>query len=293
MKNLLLPLGIICVFLFSGCAPAYKSSTLKALEMEPKIIALPLIADLDVSPQKARGEAKGDVVNLSALEREAVTNALGHNPPSIDKPDLLIGTNFFYEVQGNLASVIAMGYPAFYTNFRTATEEDSVFLVIHKPEKHHIFYQARGDGKQFYISLKYQATAPFSGAGGNLQIGRLNRGFFGADFGGGANDFGGGLSWGGLIKPIDWLQIIPGGSVGFWNLYDFNSRIVYWQEPVWTGGAVWRSRVIEEDRGGFAFGGPFVKLLFGRDKFFGEVSQRFLFGERFASQTMLGFTYIR
>jgi len=52
--------------------------------------------------------------------------------------------------------------------------------------------------KSRYFSVGYQITAPFSGAGGNIWVGKIGEeGFFtGFDFGGGTNDFGGALSWG-------------------------------------------------------------------------------------------------
>jgi hypothetical protein len=46
------------------------------------------------------------------------------------------------------------------------------------------------------------------------------------------------------------------------------------------------------------FGGPFVKLLFGKDRRWFEISNRVLLGTKFVSfaavhQVMFGFTYIR
>ena len=285
MKKLLL-LAVIGAILLNGCvAPTYRSSSLVAVELNPEISSLPVIADLNVLPEKARGEARGTTAEIPVLKQMAITNALGQNPPSVDAADVLVGTNFFYEVQGHLARVIAMGYPAFYTNFRTAAEEDSVFLIVRKPERNTLLLQQQSSsgGAQFYLSAKYQLIGGAGGAtlGGNLEMGYLNRGFFSADFGIGggyrAFDLGGGFSFGGRIKPVNWFQIIPGGSAGFWWIER--------REDIFTG---WGYEYNYNNR--FAFGGPFVKLLFGRNKCWGEVSQRLLFGTTIVSQTMAGFT---
>jgi len=140
--------------------------------------------------------------------------------------------------------------------------------------------------KTRYFSVKFQATPPFSGAGGNIETGIFkNNFFFSSDFGGGSNNFGGGVNFGGRIQPVSWLQIIPGVTTGFWGLFEYKKReekYPYYNDYYYD---YYRNEY-------FAWGGPFVQLLFGKDKFWGEVSYRQLFGMSNASQIMFGFTYV-
>jgi len=279
MKKIFLLSIILCLFLMSGCAPRIRDNSLIAVEISPAIKAVPVIADLQVSETKVRGEAAGATDNIAGLRQEAITNALGHNPPSADRPDVLIGTTFFYEFRGNAVSVMATGYPAFFTNFRSATENDVPFLSIHTPNRSEAteFQTAQSGGSEVYLSLKWQPTAPYSGAGGNFEIGRFrgNR-YFGVDFGGGKDNFGGGLSWGGRIQPVDWFQATFGGSAGNWAL--FTRQWDRWDRYYYN-------------RLDFAFGGPFVKTMFGNGKVWGEFNSRWLFGTSFAYQPMLGVSF--
>ena len=129
---------------------------------------------------------------------------------------------------------------------------------------------AEENSRSLYISTKYQMTPPYSLVGGNVEIALINRKqvFIGLDFGGGYNpitwdgEFGWGFSLGKPIKPTDWLQIIPGGSITGWIF------LIVPEYGCTVGGSP-------------AFGGPFVKMLFGRNRFFGEFSQRVLFGANF------------
>ena len=159
--------------------------------------------------------------------------------------------------------------------------------------------------KQLYLSAKYHIIPPYSTLGGNVEVAYVNRVFMGLDFGGGINykdwdsEMGWGFSLGKQIKPNDWLQVIPGGSIGCWILFDFYSSggFYYYNEEhdkyYYEGGH-------GEIDISVVFGGPFIKLLFGKNKFFAEFSQRFLFGSNMgenkgslvAYQAMLGFTYI-
>jgi len=266
-----------------------KSNDLQSKEFGPVIYTVPTLADLNVDSQKVMGQARGSYSEISGLKKEAITNALGQDTPSIDKPDVLVGTNFFYEISDDgLVKVTVMGYPAHYINFRPATTNDTAFLRFNSPtKKDDDFYSVSISSStnkkiQYYLSLKFQATRPFSGAGGNFEGGYFkNNFFFSGDFGGGGNDFGGGLNFGGRIRPVSFFQLILGGTAGFWTLFKYETRnndyygydyYSYWNDY-------------------FAWGGPFAKLLFGKDKFWGEVSYRQLFGMRSASQIMFGFTY--
>ena len=96
---------------------------------------------------------------------------------------------------------------------------------------------------------------------------------------------GGGISFGGRIQPVSWIQIIPGATAGFWGLFESGYEERYYYNYYYD----YYNYYYRYEY--FAWGGPFVKLLFGKNKFWGEVSYRQLFGTGFASQVMFGFTY--
>jgi len=129
--------SIACILLIAGTASGHHGTrsarnTLPAIEISPAIKALPVVADLSVSETRVRGEASGKIEEgIESLQRQAIANALGHNPPSITAPDVLIGTTFFYTQEGHNLDVVATGYPAFFTNFRSAQEGDVNFLSVH------------------------------------------------------------------------------------------------------------------------------------------------------------------
>jgi len=134
MKKILLLL--ICSLLLIGCASVSKSNTLKTVSLEPEVEPLPVVADLVVSEHKVTGEANGTITQTEKLAREALTKALGQEPPSADRPDVLVGMNVFTEITDNAyLKVTVTGYPAYYTNFRTAKEEDLERLNIAKLDR--------------------------------------------------------------------------------------------------------------------------------------------------------------
>ena len=132
-KTLLL---LICNLSLISCAVYGNNSTVKSVSLEPEVEPLPIVADLLVSEQKETGEASGKIHEIEKLKHEARAKALGQEPPSADKPDVLVGMNTFTEVSGNFFSpkvkLTVTGYPAYYTNFRTAKEEDLERLNIAK-----------------------------------------------------------------------------------------------------------------------------------------------------------------
>lgn len=165
MKSYLLI--FLCLFLLMGCSSAVKNNTLVGVSVEgTEIETLPVTADLAVSEQRVKGEASGKITDNTDrfnLTKEALAKALGQEQPSVDKPDLLVGINVFTEVDGADVKLILTGYPAYYTNFRTATKTDSLRL--------NMFNHGRtlyiGDDKpkaaashkdvgEWYYSVKYQ-----------------------------------------------------------------------------------------------------------------------------------------
>jgi len=129
MKKFLLI--FLCFYLFTGCSTTVKTNTIVDVYIgTTEVEILPVTADLAVSAQKARGEATGKITDLNTLTKEALAKALGQDVPSVDKPDVLVGLNTFTEVNGADLKVVLTGYPAYYTNFRTATKEDSLRLNV-------------------------------------------------------------------------------------------------------------------------------------------------------------------
>jgi hypothetical protein len=87
-------------------------------------------------------------------------------------------------------------------------------------------------------------------------------------------DFGGGLSFGVKIQPVDWFTAVLGGSGGCWIFTKhFYGNCV-------SGGEL-------------AGGGPFVKLLFGSKRIRYELSSRILFGamDKPKTQIATGLTF--
>jgi hypothetical protein len=266
MKRFLLI--FLCLFLFVGCSSVVKTNTLvgadiKEIEME----TLPLTADLAVSEQKTRGEAIGLVTDINTLSKEALAKALGQEPPSVDKPDVLVGINVFTEVDGTNLKVIFTGYPAYYTNFRTATEADSLRLSMvnssalpgYKPE---IEDKQDGIGGEWYFSVKYQFGDGFGwgiGAGKSWPSNLLHGDFF----------LGGEIEERGVLSPWkndgDW-----GNGLGL----SFNIGGVYGELPhdlklvsglsagLYSGNSIMLSPFVKLRWHGLEAG---FRLLFGRD----------------------------
>jgi hypothetical protein len=187
-----------------SCASVVKDHTLVGVDIEAKVETLPVTADLAVSEQKARGEAKGPSSELKNISKEAFAKALGQDPPSVDKPDVLIGINAFTEKSGDSLKVIFTGYPAYYINFRTATENDSprLNMVNSGPSSP----ANRGENSpasnsEWYFSLQYQFGEYLMGWG-----------------------IGAGKSWSnGFFLG---LQVEESGILSFWKAEDYESDYV-------------------------------------------------------------------
>ncbi len=137
MKKRLLTVTLITIgsFVFSGCA-VRKYTSIKTVEAGPQTVRpLPLTADLNISEQKVRGDAIGEL-NAADVEdrltREAVARALGQDPPKPEAPDVLVAMNVYKELSGKTMKVVVTGYPAWYHNFRTLENEmgDSAWLIL-------------------------------------------------------------------------------------------------------------------------------------------------------------------
>jgi predicted small secreted protein len=133
MKKAIITLILACSVWLAGCtAPTVTtvSGSGKILPVPVEITTLPITADLTVSEQKTIGEAEGLYTETEILTKEAIAKALGQNPPKVEGPDVLVGIEVSTEQWGKDIKVTVTGYPAWYTNFRTAIPGDSALLVI-------------------------------------------------------------------------------------------------------------------------------------------------------------------
>jgi hypothetical protein len=225
------------------------------------VFANDVTVNLDVDTVMVYGQAKGNLDDIDKLERAAINDVLNKYDA-----DVLVDLNLFYETKGNVMIVTAAGYPARYSVYRFTPAKRSVSLT--KP----------------YLSVKAQAGLPFSTVGVNIEAGYLYKGFFTSlDFGFGheildsaGNDWGGGISVGTRLQPAARFQVIQGGYVGMW-IFDYNKYKTEFEPFVW---------------------GAFVKLLFGENRCWFEISDKLLLGpglERSKKQPFnqirIGFTY--
>jgi hypothetical protein len=132
-----------------------------------------------------------------------------------------------------------------------------------------------------YLALKYRVADNFSGIGVEYDyLKQLNPYHLSGYYLGGSfnvsldnrSEIGGGLSAGWPIEVLSGLQVITGGSVGYWS---FDARNRYWGSHETY----------------FAVGGPFVRLLIGNGGHWLDISDRLLFGDRALNQIMLGYTF--
>jgi hypothetical protein len=248
MKNILLLL-LICCFLLAACSIASKSNTLEMARVghETEVEALPVAADLRVLEQKATGEAIGKIAMRAELEMEALAKALGQDPPSVDKPDVLVGANVFTEKWSDSLKVTVTGYPAYYANFRTATEEDILRLGIVRLGARPILPssdkapealtarttetadkapQERESTIDNYFTLRYMLPVSEGITAGNINIGGgwawKSGNFVGLELGltpfsifGDEWSAGGGMNFG-RVFDLQYFQLFGGLSAGFW-----------------------------------------------------------------------------
>lgn len=311
MKKILLFIPVfICVYLLAGCMEqvTVTTGTLTTLPIDPVVRPMPLSADLNVSEQRATGEAGGPALEQERLVHEATANALGQDPPSIEGPDVLVGMNVFTAQTGDYMKVTVTGYPAYYANFRTAEEKDNAWLNIimpgygghgmpPAPPSHGIpglpqfgLPKQESDAAKlqttqrvkskhgFYFAPKYMLPLGMPiASGANAEIGWTysNRMLFGIDFNFGLGRdggmVGGGFSLGGVYDlSVPQMQIAYGGGVGLWYAGESNYHSEYVTD--YEGNRYYRS--FDDYRDNFNFLAPFIRL---RWKSF-ELSYRGLLG---------------
>ncbi|MCL1947165.1 MAG: hypothetical protein FWF51_08485 [Chitinivibrionia bacterium] len=240
------------------------------------VLINPIIADLKVGEKQVSGEAKGLLNDEENLKKAAIANAIKNGA------DVLVDVSFFREEDDDSLLIKAVGFPAYYTNFRLESQRLNGII-----------------GKSFYFSARYQYaiarnlaaywnkysetfnydTSFFHYKGGAIfEIGgSIGVFFISGDLSGGEKFFGGGASLGVQIKPAEKFQTVFGYSGGFW--------------------AFWVPTGYENYSPYSAVNGPFAKLLFGKDNFWVEINYRFLFtsshDEFVVNQISVGFTYIK
>ena len=304
---------LVCGFLLTGCASTViKSNTIKTASVDLEIEAVKLVADLKVSDKRVSGQASGKIgkeLSKEDITSQALTKAMGQDPPSAEGPDVLVGINRFEEWKGKKRlTVTVSGYPAWYTNFHNAVDSDSALLLVGGAwgglggkyqeqwkglsDKALKVPKAQGERKfDHYFTVKY--AMPWGGlppaAPGtiNLEGGWIwgNGTFFGIDLNAGVGEdatykngekwgmiLGGGFNFGGVYDlPVENLQLVFGGAVGFWwvdDEYNYERYIDDGRYGYYSSGGEYKTD--------YNFLAPFIRLRWN----YIELSYRGLLGIR-------------
>ena len=253
MKKIMsLMIFLVCGFLLTGCSSkVIKSNTIKSASIELDIQAVPVAADLKISDKRASGQASGKIsgkLSKEDITSQALTKALGQDPPSAEGPDVLIGINRFEEWKGKkLLKVTVTGYPAWYTNFHNAEDSDSAAWLLVSGAWGGLGgkYQGKGGGlanktlklpkakgvrtHDWYFSPKYElplssGTVEDWAGSVNLEGGVFwdNRFFVGLDltwgiFWSGGDNVGLGINLGSSFSVFDDSYWVYGVSGGIWR----------------------------------------------------------------------------
>jgi len=165
MKKVLLLLIAVCCLWLNSCVapmmavPTIRDNNVNIVDMGGTVVTAPITADLNISDERARGEAVGMVDEADRLIREATMRALDMAPPVEKGPDVLVGRNVFKEATGTQLRVIVTGYPAWYENFR------SVPHPIHSEEA--------GDSAWLIVTFQGDGGGSVADGGGGLWSGRF------------------------------------------------------------------------------------------------------------------------
>jgi hypothetical protein len=270
MKKILLPVMFtLCGFLLTGCAITIKSDTLRAIPIETTVKPLPLTADLKVSEQKTSGEVSGLPTDIDMLTNIAIGIALGQNPPSVDKPDVLVGMDRFTEQTGQHLKVTVTGYPAYYTNFRTTDGKGLDMSFV--PQT----YQVKNT--TFYFTPRYMLWQGFDiegGIAGKVVFGGLDFGMAFDTYDPSVNIL---ANFGAMFDLPSELRLAVGLSSGFWYRGADDYRYYYY-------GDYYDGRYYNDDWG--------IAGFFSRLSWHGiEFSYRWLIGDRGWHQFMIGYIF--
>lgn len=280
----------LIVFFFAVWASIYASGA-------------PLV-NLQVSGSRVIGSAKGKAADKEILERMAVAKARG-------EADILLEPTFFHEQDGDSLLVTVTGLQARFAGgvsgvggnenralSSVAANEQAQTATAPQIET---ISPKKDIGSGMYFSLKAQTAIPWSSMGANFQVGYIQeRTFWGLDFGVGTCDrdnsrtiinpddypyfYGGGLSFGGRVKPNEQFQAIIGAHVGVFTRF-YEEEADRWLEPSGWSWSNWRYSYRRSRE--FVMGqGPFAKFIFGSGDIKFEVSNRLSFGRLFGTYIM-------
>lgn len=121
MKKLLLLLPLLAIISIS-CTTTKHSSTTRVMDIYgPGVVQLPVVGELDVDINKVSETVKtsGIGANTGQMKVSAVNRAVKQA-----NADILIDPSFEVSAEGTTTSVTVTGFPATYTEFRTATQDD-------------------------------------------------------------------------------------------------------------------------------------------------------------------------
>jgi len=109
-----------------SCSTLQKTTETNTIGInEARIGNTPLITDLDIRSEKVEGKAIGSSTSIKKLKQFAVAEAL-----SKANADLLIEPKYSVETKNSRSTVIVVGWPANYKNFRQIVEADSTVLML-------------------------------------------------------------------------------------------------------------------------------------------------------------------
>ncbi len=131
MKNLKQYRRLLIFFsatlLLMSCSSVAKFSSAKTIDITPRIVQKPTVADIQVDEKKVSGTHSGKVttISLENIKNEAVATAL-----KTVNADILVEPRFETTVNGSLTTVMVSGFPATFKNFRTMKDDDISLMQL-------------------------------------------------------------------------------------------------------------------------------------------------------------------
>jgi hypothetical protein len=116
---------LLITFLTSACITPQRTTTTKTMDIYGAgVIQYPVIAELDVSDNSVSGTAQtSSGESIEVVKENAIADALlGTNA------DILVEPIFETVIDGRDKRATVRGFPATYTNFRSATQQDIQLL---------------------------------------------------------------------------------------------------------------------------------------------------------------------
>lgn len=135
---------MLALFALTSCATvkSYSYSEFRTTEPTQAVHAVPVVADLDVSPTRITYAERIniDVASLSKAELQSIVDSQKEtvlfNAIKQQKADIIVAPLVDIQTDQNGRLVITIvGYPATYKNFRNATQEDSWFISMPNPKQ--------------------------------------------------------------------------------------------------------------------------------------------------------------